>query len=58
MFLGDIPRYQRSKVDSIFLVIAADHSVIDKDSQEKDKLMKEVSVQIPWLISRCCHLLP
>ncbi len=42
LFLGDILRYQRSKLDSIFLVAVADHSVIDSCDEDKDEVMKQV----------------
>lgn len=41
-FIGDIPRYQRSKLDSIFLVAVADHSVIDSEIEDKEQLTKQV----------------
>jgi hypothetical protein len=41
-FKGDIPRYQRSKLDSMFLVAVADHSVIDNNTEDKEQLVKQV----------------
>jgi hypothetical protein len=42
-FLGDIPRFHRSKLDSIFTVIVADQSVI-ASAENKDEVMKQVPV--------------
>jgi hypothetical protein len=46
LFIGDIPRFQRSKLDSIFLVTVADHSLIDSDTDGKEELMKQVLILI------------
>jgi hypothetical protein len=40
--VGDIPRFQRSKLDSVFLVAVADHTAIDNTADGKEQLMKQV----------------
>ncbi len=40
---GDIPRFQRSKLDSIFTVVVA-----DSDMAGKEQLMKQVALIFTW----------